>query len=186
MNQRGGVYIGDVVGLGKTLMATALARILQDDYFTETLIICPKNLVKMWQDYVDRYRLIARVMSLGTVINELPQLRRYRMVLVDESHNLRNREGKRYRIIREYIDAKRTVRCILLSATPYNKTYLDLATNSACSSTRNISSRAPAGTNNCAATATAGRDFTRPPPVPVSGTRSPRSRKANTPTIGAS
>ena len=52
LNKRGGVLIGDVVGLGKTLMATALAQIFQDDHFTETLIICPKNLVKMWEDYV--------------------------------------------------------------------------------------------------------------------------------------
>jgi len=52
LNKRNGVLIGDVVGLGKTLMATALAKIFQDDHFTETLIICPKNLVKMWEDYV--------------------------------------------------------------------------------------------------------------------------------------
>ena len=45
VNRRGGVMIGDVVGLGKTLMGTALARILEDDYGMETLIICPKNLV---------------------------------------------------------------------------------------------------------------------------------------------
>ena len=85
LNTRGGVLIGDVVGLGKTLMATALTRIFQDDQSTEALIICPKNLVKMWQDYVDRYRLIARVMSLSVVINELPNLRRYRVVVIDES-----------------------------------------------------------------------------------------------------
>ena len=59
LNKRHGVLIGDVVGLGKTLMATALAKIFQDDYFTETLIICPKNLVKMWEDYVAEYRLLA-------------------------------------------------------------------------------------------------------------------------------
>lgn len=47
LNQRGGVLIGDVVGLGKTLMATALAWIFQDDHFTETLILCPRNLVRM-------------------------------------------------------------------------------------------------------------------------------------------
>ena len=126
LNKRGGVLIGDVVGLGKTLMATALARIFQDDHSAETLIICPKNLVKMWEDYRDRYRLIARVMSLSVVINELPDLRRYRLVLIDESHNLRNREGKRFRAIQEYI-AENESKCILLSATPYNKSYLDLS-----------------------------------------------------------
>lgn len=126
LNKRGGVLIGDVVGLGKTLMATALAKVFQDDHFTETLIICPKNLVKMWEDYVSEYRLIAKVLSVTKVTRELPNLRRYRVVLIDESHNLRNREGRRYRAIREYIEENES-RCILLSATPYNKTYGDLS-----------------------------------------------------------
>ena len=126
LNRRGGVLIGDVVGLGKTLMGTALARIQEDDYDLETLIICPKNLVNMWENYRDEYRLRARVLSISRVINALPDLRRYRLVMIDESHNLRNREGKRYRAIQEYIH-KNESKVILLSATPYNKTYLDLS-----------------------------------------------------------
>jgi len=126
LNKRGGVLVGDVVGLGKTLIATALARIFQDDQSLETLIICPKNLVKMWQGYVDQYRLIARVLSLSQVIRELPKMRRYRVVVIDESHNLRNQEGRRYRAIAEYIQENES-KCVLLSATPYNKTYLDLS-----------------------------------------------------------
>jgi len=126
LNKRGGVLIGDVVGLGKTLMATALARIFEDDHGLETLIICPKNLVPMWEEYRLQYRLHAKVLSVTQVVNELPNLRRYRLVLIDESHNLRNREGKRYRAIQEYIQENES-KCILLSATPYNKTYLDLS-----------------------------------------------------------
>jgi len=126
LNRRGGVLVGDVVGLGKTLIASALAKILEEDFFLETLIICPKNLVTMWQDYVHRYGLRAKVLSLSRVQIELPNERRYRVVLIDESHNLRNREGKRYRAIQEYI-ALNESRCILLTATPYNKTYLDLS-----------------------------------------------------------
>lgn len=126
LNKRGGVVIGDVVGLGKTLMATALARIFEDDHGVETLIICPKNLVPMWEDYRQQYRLRARVLSMTRVQRELPDLRRFRLVLIDESHNLRNREGRRYRAIAEYI-ASNDSRVILLSATPYNKTYLDLS-----------------------------------------------------------
>ena len=126
LNRRNGVLIGDVVGLGKTLMATAVARIFEDDYGLETLIICPKNLVPMWEDYVYQYQLRARVLSISTVLTELPNLRRYRLVVIDESHNLRNREGKRYRAIQEYVRENES-KCILLSATPYNKTYLDLS-----------------------------------------------------------
>jgi superfamily II DNA or RNA helicase len=126
LNKREGVLIGDVVGLGKTLMATAVARIFEDDYGLETLIICPKNLVKMWEDYSYQYRLRAKVLSVTRVINELPDLRRYRLVIIDESHNLRNREGKRYQAIQEYIEENES-KCILLSATPYNKNYCDLS-----------------------------------------------------------
>ena len=126
LNKRNGVLIGDVVGLGKTLMATAVARIFEDDYGLETLIICPKNLVPMWEDYVYEYQLRARVLPLSQVLGELPKLRRYRLVVIDESHNLRNRDGKRYRAIQEYVRANES-KCILLSATPYNKTYLDLS-----------------------------------------------------------
>lgn len=126
LNKRNGVLIGDVVGLGKTLMAAALARIFEDDHGLETLILCPKNLVKMWEDYREQYRLRSRVLSISQVIGDLPDLRRYRLIVIDESHNLRNREGKRYRAIREYIKANES-KCILLTATPYNKTYLDLS-----------------------------------------------------------
>ena len=126
VSRRGGVMIGDVVGLGKTLMGTALARILEDDYGMETLIICPRNLVDMWEEYRREYALRGDVLSLSRVDKELPSLRRYRLVLIDESHNLRNREGVRYRAIHEYIQQNDS-KVILLSATPYNKTYVDLS-----------------------------------------------------------
>lgn len=126
VTRRGGVLVGDVVGLGKTLVGTALAKILQEDCLLETLIICPKNLVQMWQEYVDNYKLYAKILPISKVQSKLPELRRYRVVLIDESHNLRNREGKRYRAIAEYVKNNES-KCILLSATPYNKTYLDLS-----------------------------------------------------------
>jgi superfamily II DNA or RNA helicase len=126
LNKRDGVLIGDVVGLGKTLIATALAKIFEEDFFLETLIICPKNLTHMWDDYVHKYQLRAKVLSLSKVQSKLPKERRYRIVIIDESHNLRNREGKRFRAIQEYIQLNES-KVILLTATPYNKTYLDLS-----------------------------------------------------------
>jgi len=125
LNKRGGVMIGDVVGLGKTLMATALARMFEDDFGMETLILCPPKLLPMWNDYREKYGLRGTVMSYRQT-NKLKTLRRYKLVLIDESHNLRNRDGKHYKAIKEYIE-KNESRCILLTATPYNKTYLDLS-----------------------------------------------------------
>jgi superfamily II DNA or RNA helicase len=125
LDKRGGVLIGDVVGLGKTLVATALARIFEDQFDLETLIICPRNLTAMWQEHRERYGLRGRVLSLSMATRELPNLRPYRLVIIDESHNLRNREGQRYRAISEYIRLCNS-KVILLSATPYNKSYVDL------------------------------------------------------------
>ncbi len=124
--QRRGVLLGDVVGLGKTLMATAIARILQEDADVKTLVVCPPNLVSMWKDYFDRYEIEGRVLSLGKVDTELPKLSRHRLLIIDESHNLRNRESKRYRALCEYIDLNDPY-VILLTATPYNKHFADLA-----------------------------------------------------------
>ena len=125
LNRRGGVIIGDVVGLGKSIMASALLKIIEDTD-GRSLIICPKNLVDMWEDYVETYNLSAKIVSLSKVDKELPELRRYRTVLIDESHNLRNRDGKRYKAIEDYIRSN-DCRCILLSATPYNKSFIDLS-----------------------------------------------------------
>jgi SNF2 family DNA or RNA helicase len=126
LHKRNGVLIGDVVGLGKTLMATALARIFEDDFGMRTLIICPKNLTPMWDDYRERFGLRGKVMSISRALRDLPNERRFQLVLIDESHNLRNREGKTYKAIQDYIKDNDS-KCILLTATPYNKTYIDLS-----------------------------------------------------------
>ncbi len=126
VHRHGGVLLGDVVGLGKTLMATAIARVMQEDSGDSTLVICPPKLVPMWERYLHEYKITGRAFSFGRVIEELPNLPRYRLLIIDESHNLRNREGKRYRAIREYIERNES-RVILLTATPYNKQYTDIS-----------------------------------------------------------
>lgn len=122
LKERGGVLIGDVVGLGKTITATAVASLFDH---LRVLVICPKNLVSMWKDYSHEYGVQMEVKSI-TKAEQLVKERRYQLVIIDESHNLRNREGKRYRLVRQYLEANES-KVILLSATPYNKTFLDLA-----------------------------------------------------------
>lgn len=126
LNLREGVFIGDVVGLGKTYIACALAKIYEEDFFFSTLVICPPNLKKMWKDYKDRFDLKVEVISIGEVQTRLPDLRRFKLVIIDESHNLRNDQGSRYRAIKSYLEENES-KVILLSATPYNKSYLDLS-----------------------------------------------------------
>ncbi len=127
LDKRGGVLIGDVVGLGKTLTATAVAKLFEETFFTEVLIICPKNLVEMWEDYRHEYQLRGKVQSISMVRDDfVEKTRRYRVVIIDESHNLRNRDSKRYGFVKEYLERNES-RVILLTATPYNKSYMDIS-----------------------------------------------------------
>jgi superfamily II DNA or RNA helicase len=125
LEKRGGVMIGDVVGLGKTMVATALAKMVEEYHNHETLIICPKNLETMWHNYAHKYELRYKIVPQSK-LKDLEKLPRYRTVLIDESHNLRNSESKRYKALKEYLDRNNS-QVILLSATPYNKTYIDLS-----------------------------------------------------------
>ena len=126
LDKRDGVLIGDVVGLGKTITACALAKMFEESSFWSTLIICPPNLIPMWDEYVDKYDLKAHVISVGAVQRQLGDLKRFKLVIIDESHNLRNDEGARYRAIKSYLELNES-KVILLSATPYNKSFIDLS-----------------------------------------------------------
>lgn len=123
---QGGAIVGDVVGLGKTMVASAVALLLQEDQGYESLIICPKNLVEMWESYVHGYRLFARVQSLSMAHRELQDLRRYRLLILDESHNLRNSSRRDYAAVRDYISTNDS-RVLLLTATPFNRSMADVA-----------------------------------------------------------
>ncbi len=126
LDKRQGVLIGDVVGLGKTYTACALAKIMEERDYCSSLIICPPNLKPMWTDYIVKYDLKAMPISIGEVQRRLPELKRFRLVIIDESHNLRNDEGSRYRAIKSYLEENES-KVILLTATPYNKSYIDLS-----------------------------------------------------------
>jgi len=123
--KRGGAMIGDVVGLGKTITACAVAKMFENTYGSSTLIICPANLQDMWDKYRKKYDLKADIISMAKQI-DADNSRYYRLIIVDESHNLRNSEGKRYQNIRELIQ-KQNCKVLLLTATPYNKDYRDLS-----------------------------------------------------------
>jgi len=125
VSQRNGVLIGDVVGLGKTFVATAIAKILEEENGWQTLILCPKNLEEMWDSYIQEWGLRGRVIPTS-LVKKLDKLKRHHLVIIDESHNFRNPQGKRYRIVKDYIEQNDS-KCVLLSATPYNKTYQDLS-----------------------------------------------------------
>ncbi|MFI6997166.1 helicase-related protein [Nocardia sp. NPDC050175] len=123
---RGGTMLGDVVGLGKTLTAIAVALMLRDEHGFMPLVVCPKNLVSMWEEHFEAYDLHGRVVSYSMAHRILPELRRYAFVIVDESHTLRNESRRDYLEIQRYIQDNDS-KVLLLTATPYNIRFRDVA-----------------------------------------------------------
>ena len=124
--RRGGTMLGDVVGLGKTLTAIGTALMLQSAEDYSTLVLCPKNLEHMWNEHCESYGLDARVVPYSMVDKVLPDLRRYNLVICDESHNLRNNGTIAYEAIHNYI-RRNDAKVLLLTATPYNLDFTDVA-----------------------------------------------------------
>lgn len=125
-DKRGGAMIGDVVGLGKTITACAIAKLYETTFASSTLIICPANLQDMWKKYADKYDLKVEIMSMAKPI-DVDNARYFRLIIIDESHNLRNGgSGSRYRNIKALIE-RQDSNVLLLTATPYNKDFRDLS-----------------------------------------------------------
>ncbi|MFK5645122.1 helicase-related protein [Ornithinimicrobium sp. LYQ121] len=124
--RRGGTMLGDVVGLGKTLTAVATALMLQaaEDY--STLVLCPKNLQPMWEKHLEEYDINGRVVPYSMADRVLPELKRFNLVICDESHNLRNNSTVAYDAIHQYIRNNGS-KVLLLTATPYNLAFTDVA-----------------------------------------------------------
>lgn len=125
--RRGGTMLGDMVGLGKTLTAVATALMLEaaEDY--STLVLCPKNLERMWEEHLERYGLVgARVVPYSMVDDKLPEMKRFHLVICDESHNLRNNTTRASEAIHDYI-RRNGSKVLLLTATPYNLAFADVA-----------------------------------------------------------
>ncbi|MDW8417736.1 MAG: phospholipase D-like domain-containing protein, partial [Bacteroidia bacterium] len=128
LNTRKGALLGDVVGLGKTLTAAVVARIFSEERGGKTLVLCPANLTSMWRHYLANYNIWGDVISLGEAPSKLKDYPTVSLVIIDESHNLRNPEGKRYEAVWKYLRRHTPMpKVLLLSATPYNKQFEDLS-----------------------------------------------------------
>lgn len=123
--RRGGTMLGDVVGLGKTLTAIAVASMLQNEENMRVLVLCPKNLEQMWDKHLSEYDVVGKVVRYSMAAAELPDLARYQLVICDESHNLRNENTQVWRAIKEYVSRNES-RVLLLTATPFNLSFSDV------------------------------------------------------------
>lgn len=125
LDKRRGAMLGDVVGLGKTMAACAVAQYYEHTAWSSTLVLCPPKLIPMWEHHKDLYNLKMKVASMAGSLKKLEE-KRFRLIVIDESHNLRSGEGQRYTAIKEFIQQRDEAHVLLMTATPYNKEYRDI------------------------------------------------------------
>ncbi|HET9049003.1 MAG TPA: helicase-related protein [Chiayiivirga sp.] len=149
LDRFGGCIIADSVGLGKTFEALAVIKYheLRND---RVLVLCPKRLRDNWTLYRsnDRRNVLAADRFNYDVLNHTDLSREgglsgdinlahvnwgnYDLVVIDESHNFRNkithkdRESRYHRLMRRIIREGVKTRVLMLSATPVNNRLTDL------------------------------------------------------------
>ena len=150
LNRFGGCIIADSVGLGKTFEALAIIKYheLRND---RVLVLCPKRLRDNWTLYKanDRRNILASDRFNYDVLNHTDLSRdggvsgdidlayvnwgNYDLVVIDESHNFRNKktpqsggETRYDRLMRKIIREGVKTRVLMLSATPVNNRMADL------------------------------------------------------------
>lgn len=139
-----GAILADAVGLGKTFSALAVIKYFQIQNYT-TVVLCPKKLKQNWVQYLrgtnsrfERDEFKYQVRFHTDLQNERLQYAydRYKLdylqsrkkvlLVIDESHNLRNEKSSRYKDLLETLiknlpgQDKRDVKVLMLSATPIN------------------------------------------------------------------
>lgn len=120
LNRYDGVFICDVVGLGKTFIGAALLKQLGK----RAVVICPPRIRNMWDEFGERFKIDIKTVSHGAlnrgVFDEDSELWKWRdreIMLIDESHYFRNSDTKRYYEIHPFLAGKKV---ILVTATPQN------------------------------------------------------------------
>lgn len=131
LKEHGGVFIADVVGLGKSFIGLALLKHWNIYEGAYGLVICPASLVPMWEAYIAQFRIWATVLSMGMLsqrgnerlLLDDPKYSNAGIVLIDESHNFRSRDSQRYQNLELFTADRPTV---LMTATPRNTSAWDI------------------------------------------------------------
>lgn len=117
----GGVFISDVVGLGKTYICALLAKKVKKG---KKLFICPPVLVDYWKQVLLDFDVPARVESLGRIDKLVEEgTDDYKYVFVDEAHRFRNDDTESFKLLHQICFGKKV---ILISATPINNYSSDI------------------------------------------------------------
>lgn len=114
-----GVIISDVVGLGKSVIASAVARNLR----LRSIVICPPHLEKQWIEYKSDFDFNATVFTSGKLQDALNYYKKIVrqdekiLVIIDEAHRYKNEFTQDYSLLHELCMGNKVV---LLTATPFN------------------------------------------------------------------
>lgn len=116
-----GVFLADVVGLGKTYISALLAQQLTG----KILIICPPVLKTYWHDTFFDFGIRSfNVESLGKLDDIIKKgAEKYDYIFIDEAHRFRNELTQGYENLHRICFGKKV---ILVSATPLNNTIADI------------------------------------------------------------
>lgn len=127
INKNNGVIIADVVGLGKSIIASAIAYNLD---IKKTVIIAPPHLVDQWQDYQQDFGLRGvRVCSSGNLEKLYKDFATDPdpiLYIIDEAHRYRSELSESYQWLHQLTRSNAENKVILLTATPYNNRPQDL------------------------------------------------------------
>lgn len=141
-----GFFLSDVVGLGKTVIATMIAKrfsIENGRERTKILVVYPPAVEKNWKMTFDKFGITnVKFISNGSLDKVLDtenfdywNAEEYDLVLVDESHKYRNHKTKTFQQLQDICKAPRinkgniegrNKKVILISATPLNNSPQDL------------------------------------------------------------
>lgn len=125
LEEYGGVFVSDVVGLGKTYISAMLVGQLEG----RTLVIAPPVLLEKtnpgsWPNVFSDFRIHADFESIGKLDDLLVRgTERYTNIIIDEAHRFRTETTISYEKLAEICRGKRV---ILVTATPYNNTPKDI------------------------------------------------------------
>lgn len=131
-----GVMVADSVGLGKTWIGKKLLEDYAYHMRQKALVICPASLRDMWDGELKKASIAATILSqeeVGQADFSAEEYGNADVVLIDESHNFRNRNAQRYESLERIIslnagkgEAGERKKLILLTATPINNDLFDL------------------------------------------------------------
>jgi superfamily II DNA or RNA helicase/HKD family nuclease len=142
MMKHNGFFLADVVGLGKTIVGTLIAKKF---YYTNgfpahrswTLIVTPPALEGNWRETVDKFGLENYEIVTNGSLHKVKNLQKFDLVIVDEAHKFRTDTADMYNQLQKICkaptrqrlmdDASVSKKVILISATPLNNRPEDIA-----------------------------------------------------------